>query len=125
MSILSICTQAFLSAAKCLFFSGGGGGGLTSGTYFFDLLLLFRKIALLSSYFTHLRVFNTEFFPRPLHSLEFNKLTNVFLFFFFREHAAKHQLFNFNPKGLSDYLVLLSQLLSCLFSLEFIFNYSL
>ena len=84
------------------FFSGWGGRG---GAYkwellFFDLLLLFLKNALLSLLFRSKISFtrkNPEFFPRLLGSLGLNKLNNDF----FMGHAAKHQFFSFNPKGLS------------------------
>ena len=84
MSILSIiCTQSvFVQLQKCLFFSKGGGGGrFTTETYFFDLLLLFLKNALLSLLFHSKMSFtckNSEFYPRSLHSLGFDKLTNDF-----------------------------------------------
>ena len=115
MSILSICTQSvFVQLQKCLFSVGkvGGGGwggaGIPVGPTFY-LLLLFLKNALLSLLFHSKMSFtrkNPEFFTHSLHSLRFNKST----IFFFMEHAAKHQFFSFNPKSLSVYLVLLSQL---------------
>ena len=57
------------------------GGRFTSGIYFFDLLLLFLKNALISLLFHSKMPFtskNPEFFPRSLHSLGFDKLTNDF-----------------------------------------------
>ena len=82
------------------FFSKGGGGQAYKWDLLFDLLLLFLKNALQSLLFHSKISFtckNQEFFPRSLRSLGFNKLTKDF----FREHAAKHIFFSFNPKGLS------------------------
>ena len=79
----SICTQSvFVQLQKCLFsVNGGGGGQVYKWDLLFDWLLLFLKNALLSLLFHSKMSFtrkNPEFFPRSLHMLGFNKLTNDF-----------------------------------------------
>ena len=96
LSNLSVLNLFLFSCKNVFFFSGGRG--LQVGPTFLICSYFFLKMSYYPSFFTltcHLRVKNSEFFRHSLRSLGFNK------FNFFREHAAKHQIFSFNPKGLS------------------------
>ena len=82
---------------------GGGGGlqvaGLQVGPTFLICSYFSLRMPYYPSFFTlkyHLLVENPECFPR---SLGFNTITN----FFFREHAAKHHFFSFDPSLFSLY----------------------
>ena len=94
---------------------------LSSGSYFsllffiyFYFSLLFLKNAILYLRFLSQVSFarkNPEIFPHSHRPRGFNKLSNEF----FREHThcKTSHFFIFKPKGLSVYLELLPQLLSC------------
>ena len=82
MSTLSICTQyVFVQLQNVLASVGGGGGSLQVGPPFLICSYFFLKMPYYPSFFHSKMSFtrkNTEFFPRPLRSLRFNKLTNFF-----------------------------------------------
>ena len=121
VSILSICTQSvFVQLQKMSFFQWVGWGGVWGAsiqvgpTFFFICSYFFLKMPYYPSFFTlkcHLRVKIQNYFLARSDLY----LTNDI----FQGVRCKTSFFNFNPKGLSVKLLLLSQLLSCLFSVEF------